>query len=44
MTYEIDAIFDKGVFRTLEPLAIADGLRVHLHVEGAYDGSEARLS
>jgi predicted DNA-binding antitoxin AbrB/MazE fold protein len=44
MTYEIDAIFDKGVFRPLEPLAIPDGLRVHLHVEGEYGGSESRLS
>jgi len=33
MTYDVDAVFDNGVFRPLEPLAIPDGLRVHLHVE-----------
>ena len=33
MTYDIDAIYDNGVFRPLEPLSIPRGMRVHLHVE-----------
>jgi predicted DNA-binding antitoxin AbrB/MazE fold protein len=33
MTYDIDAIYDNGVFRPLEPLAIPDGQRVHLRVD-----------
>jgi predicted DNA-binding antitoxin AbrB/MazE fold protein len=38
MTYDIDAIYDNGVFRPLEPLIIPDGMRVHLRV----DESDAR--
>jgi predicted DNA-binding antitoxin AbrB/MazE fold protein len=45
MTYNIDAIFDNGVFRPLEPLAIPNGSRVQLHVESPHaDGdAEARI-
>jgi predicted DNA-binding antitoxin AbrB/MazE fold protein len=44
MTHDIDAIYDNGVFRPLEPVTIPDGLRVHLHVEGetASDATEAK--
>jgi predicted DNA-binding antitoxin AbrB/MazE fold protein len=30
---QIDAIYDHGVFRPTEPLALPDGTRVHLRVE-----------
>jgi predicted DNA-binding antitoxin AbrB/MazE fold protein len=33
MTHDIDAIYDQGVFRPLEPLMMPDGTRVHLRVE-----------
>jgi predicted DNA-binding antitoxin AbrB/MazE fold protein len=33
MTYNIDAIYDHGVFCPLQPLAMPDGTRVHLHFE-----------
>jgi predicted DNA-binding antitoxin AbrB/MazE fold protein len=33
MTHDIDAIFDQGVFRPLEPLVLPDGMRVHLRIE-----------
>lgn len=40
MTHDIDAIYDHGVFRPLEPLILPDGTRVHLRVEEqARDGS-----
>ncbi len=32
MTYDIDAIFEQGVFRPLEPVLIPAGTRVHLSV------------
>jgi predicted DNA-binding antitoxin AbrB/MazE fold protein len=33
MVRQIDAIFSRGVFRPLEPLALAEGTRVRLSVE-----------
>lgn len=33
MPHDIDAIYDQGVFRPLEPLVLPQGTRVHLHVE-----------
>jgi predicted DNA-binding antitoxin AbrB/MazE fold protein len=33
MSHDVDAIYDQGVFRPLEPLALPEGIRVHLHVE-----------
>lgn len=33
MTFIVEAIYDHGVFRPIEPLAIAEGARVRLRVE-----------
>jgi predicted DNA-binding antitoxin AbrB/MazE fold protein len=33
MTHDIDAIFDNGVFRPVEPVILPEGTRVHLRVE-----------
>jgi predicted DNA-binding antitoxin AbrB/MazE fold protein len=33
MIHNIEAIFDHGVFRPVEPLALPEGARVHLRVE-----------
>ncbi len=33
MVRHVDAIFSQGAFRPLEPLALAEGTRVHLSVE-----------
>ena len=33
MVLNIDAIYDHGVFRPVEPLALPEGTRVHLRVE-----------
>jgi predicted DNA-binding antitoxin AbrB/MazE fold protein len=33
MVRHINAIFSQGTFRPLEPLALAEGTRVHLSVE-----------
>jgi predicted DNA-binding antitoxin AbrB/MazE fold protein len=33
MIHDIDAIYDQGVFRPVEPLALPQGARVHLRVE-----------
>lgn len=33
MTHDVDAIYDHGVFRPLEPLGLPDGARVHLRIE-----------
>jgi predicted DNA-binding antitoxin AbrB/MazE fold protein len=41
MSYDIDAIYDNGVFRPLEPLAIPDGVRVHLRVSAANEEGRA---
>lgn len=39
MIHDIDAIYDRGVFRPIKPLALPEGLRVRLRVEDQ-DGSE----
>jgi predicted DNA-binding antitoxin AbrB/MazE fold protein len=31
--HNIDAIYDQGVFRPVQPLALPEGTRVHLRVE-----------
>ncbi len=42
MSHDLDAIYDQGVFRPLEPIGLPDGTRVHLHVEeGPSAGGEA---
>jgi hypothetical protein len=33
MVHNIDAIFDNGVLRPIEPLLLPEGTRVHLRVE-----------
>jgi hypothetical protein len=33
MIHDVDAIYDQGVFRPLEPLVLPEGARVHLRVE-----------
>ena len=33
MIYDIDAIYDHGVLRPVEPLSLPEGARVHLRVE-----------
>jgi predicted DNA-binding antitoxin AbrB/MazE fold protein len=33
MTHNIDAIYDNGVFRPIEPVILPEGTRVHLRVE-----------
>lgn len=35
MDFDVDAIFDHGIFRPLEPLALPDGSHVHLQVKPA---------
>ncbi|MEX2310499.1 MAG: antitoxin family protein [Pirellulales bacterium] len=37
MTHNIDAIYDHGVLRPVEPLALPEGARVHLRVEEAHE-------
>jgi len=46
MTHDIDAIFDNGVFRPLAPVAIPEGVRVHLRVDEqiATDASANKMS
>jgi hypothetical protein len=33
MVHDINAIFDQGVFRPLDPVVLAEGTRVHLRIE-----------
>jgi predicted DNA-binding antitoxin AbrB/MazE fold protein len=33
MSYDVEAIFDHGVFKPMEPLALPEGTRVRLQVE-----------
>jgi predicted DNA-binding antitoxin AbrB/MazE fold protein len=42
MIHSLDAIYDQGVFRPVEPLKLPNGLRVHLRVEeqNGTDGAE----
>jgi predicted DNA-binding antitoxin AbrB/MazE fold protein len=39
MIHNVDAIYDHGVFKPIEPLALPEGTRVHLRVEEE-NGSE----
>ena len=39
MTHDIDAVFDGGVFRPIEPVVLPDGTRVHVRLE-AENGAE----
>jgi predicted DNA-binding antitoxin AbrB/MazE fold protein len=39
MVRHVDAIFSQGAFRPLEPLALPEGIRVHLSVEEQHDTS-----
>jgi predicted DNA-binding antitoxin AbrB/MazE fold protein len=40
MVHNIDAIYDHGVFRPIEPLAMPEGARVRLRVEDEKNGAE----
>jgi predicted DNA-binding antitoxin AbrB/MazE fold protein len=40
MVHNIDAIFDNGVLRPIEPLTLPEGARVHLRVEEANGGQD----
>ena len=33
MIYDVDAVYNQGIFRPVTPLGLADGARVHLRVE-----------
>jgi predicted DNA-binding antitoxin AbrB/MazE fold protein len=37
MIHDVDAIYDQGVFRPLEPLVLPEGARVHLRIEQQHD-------
>ncbi|HEY3394657.1 MAG TPA: antitoxin family protein [Lacipirellulaceae bacterium] len=39
MIHNIEAIYDHGVFRPIQPLALPEGARVHLSIEEA-DGAQ----
>jgi predicted DNA-binding antitoxin AbrB/MazE fold protein len=42
MIHDVDAIYDQGVFRPLEPLVLPEGTRVHLRIEQEkHDGAVA---
>ena len=41
MTHDVDAIYDHGVFRPLEPLVLPEGVRVHLRIEEEQQSSSA---
>jgi predicted DNA-binding antitoxin AbrB/MazE fold protein len=41
MIHDVDAIYDHGVFRPVEPLAFAEGARVRLRVEEDNGGAAA---
>jgi predicted DNA-binding antitoxin AbrB/MazE fold protein len=43
MIHNIDAIFDNGILRPIEPLALPEGTRVHLRVEKAVEGNQPSL-
>ena len=43
MIHNIDAIYEHGVLRPIEPLALPEGARVHLRVEEE-NGSPAKSS
>lgn len=33
MIHDVDAIYDNGIFRPVDPLSLPEGTRVHLRVE-----------
>jgi predicted DNA-binding antitoxin AbrB/MazE fold protein len=37
MSHDVDAIYDHGVFRPIEPLVLPEGTRVHVRVESESD-------
>jgi predicted DNA-binding antitoxin AbrB/MazE fold protein len=43
MVHDINAIFDQGVFRPLEPVVLPDGARVHLRVEEQNSANSVRI-
>jgi predicted DNA-binding antitoxin AbrB/MazE fold protein len=43
MIHDVDAIYDQGVFRPLEPLVLPEGIRVHLRIEQEKHGGIAAL-
>jgi predicted DNA-binding antitoxin AbrB/MazE fold protein len=42
MVHNVDAIYDHGVLRPIEPLALPEGARVHLRVEEENEPAENR--
>jgi predicted DNA-binding antitoxin AbrB/MazE fold protein len=44
MVHDINAIFDQGVFRPLDPVVLADGTRVHLRVEEQKSAAERQTA
>jgi predicted DNA-binding antitoxin AbrB/MazE fold protein len=45
MIHDVDAIYDHGVFRPLDPLTLPDGVLVHLRIEDRKpEGETAALS
>jgi predicted DNA-binding antitoxin AbrB/MazE fold protein len=44
MIHNIDAIYDHGVFRPVEPLALPEGIMVRLRVEETNGGPSAGTS
>ena len=43
MSYDIHAIFDHGVLHPLEPLELANGVRVHLRIEEEPEAGASEL-
>jgi predicted DNA-binding antitoxin AbrB/MazE fold protein len=43
MTNDVDAIYDQGVFRPLEPVVLPDGTRVHLRIEEEIHAVKSKL-
>lgn len=37
MTHDVDAIYHQGVFQPVEPLALPEGIRVHLRIESSIE-------
>ena len=42
MMHDIEAIYDAGVFRPIEPVFLKNGVRVHLRVEEDRGAEESR--
>ena len=43
MIHDVDAIYDQGVFRPLEPLALPEGAQVRLRVEEENGAEQAGI-